>query len=206
MKVKCIIKDINLLDKKMLAGMDEAFFPTDGYIDELSIDEAYIVYGVRFIKGMPFYCLQTDDRVPYPQLYISLLFEVIDPTPSKYWEIGVPWEHNGTFTTDLFFKEWVQDYSFFENLIDGCTEEKETFSKYEKLMAEPYAKRNEILQEADLKLTAESLGDLWVLCPQCSDAWETKKHIGKIKCPNKDCGVLLNNPYALKASENQNKP
>lgn len=198
MKVKCIIKDINLLDKKMLAGMDESFFPTDGYIDELSVEEAYIVYGVRFIKGMPFYCLQLDDRIPYPQLYISLLFEVIDPTPSKYWEVGIPWEHNGTFTTDLFFKEWVQDYCFFENLIDECTEEKEIFSKYKKLIAKPYTKKQEIYQDDTLEYIADIVGDSWVLCPQCSDAWETEKYIGTITCPNKDCGVLLNNPYAPK--------
>ena len=44
-------------------------------------------------------------------------------------------------------------------------------------------------------LRVEVLADNWVLCPKCDEAFEISSDARFIYCPNKECRVILNNPF-----------
>ena len=61
-------------------------------------------------------------------------------------------------------------------------------------------------QDPDLKITAEPLGDNWVLCPECNEAFEVDKNQGVVTCPNVACKTKMNNPYAPARPVNHENP
>lgn len=53
-------------------------------------------------------------------------------------------------------------------------------------------------QDPNLNIIAESIGENWVLCPECDEAFEVDENQGVITCPNVACKTQMNNPYAKK--------
>jgi len=53
-------------------------------------------------------------------------------------------------------------------------------------------------QDPNLNMIAEPIGQNWVLCPECNEAFEVDEHQGVITCTNVACKVYMNNPYAKK--------
>jgi hypothetical protein len=44
----------------------------------------------------------------------------------------------------------------------------------------------------EIKNTAEDLGDNWLMCPLCQEAWQFQTKYGMVLCPK--CGNKLHNP------------
>jgi len=53
-------------------------------------------------------------------------------------------------------------------------------------------------QDPSRKIIAEPIGENWVLCPECNEAFEVNDNQGVITCPNTVCKMQMNNPYAKK--------
>jgi hypothetical protein len=106
----------------------------------LSIGKIYHVYGCLYKKEYPwFYICEDDDFEDYPKAYAAPFFEVIDSSLSKYWVFGHAVIKNdinseGYIYTHMTFKEWANDYFFYERLVEGQEKEVSIFMKYKRLI------------------------------------------------------------------------
>ena len=137
MLVKCILNDLNLIkDEALKKRIDVEIYSPNGKIP-LSVNKDYLVYGVEFWSNLYPRFYICDDRYPrmnYPVPYFADFFSMIDNRVSKYWAFGIRNGAEGKIYPSLSFKEWVDDPSFFERLIDGDTNAKKVFEKYKNLM------------------------------------------------------------------------
>jgi len=53
-------------------------------------------------------------------------------------------------------------------------------------------------QNPSITIAAEAIGDNWIICPECNQAFSVDPNIGELVCPNIACKTKLNNPYAKK--------
>jgi len=55
----------------------------------------------------------------------------------------------------------------------------------------------ELIEEiSSMFILAEPIGENWVLCPECDEAFEVDENQGVITCTNVVCKAYMNNPYA----------
>jgi len=152
----------------------------------LELGKEYTVYAVTLRQGGVWYYLLDERGVDYPVWSPAPLFEVTDRRLSQYWLFGF---HNaGIRPGDAVFAfvEWSSDpLDYYDKLSDGDTEARLIFRKYRDLM------ELEFDTQAD-RPAAEDLGDGWMMCPQCREAWQTSVNGALVKCPN--CSTILRNP------------
>ena len=77
----------------------------------------YTVYGVEFWENCPWYYLCADG-VEYPKPCPSF-FESVDKRLSTHWMKNNEVGRGGMIHTSIVIKEWAEDRSFYERLIDG---------------------------------------------------------------------------------------
>ena len=54
----------------------------------LTLGKEYLVYGVSFRDSIPWYYVCDDNFTYYPALWSSLLFKLVDGTPSRFWRFN----------------------------------------------------------------------------------------------------------------------
>lgn len=172
----------------------------------ITIGREYTVYGILTAcwsdNEYPTYIIWCDrDKVDF----ISAdFFEVMDPKLSKYWVLDYGYRGNSKLEEDkhtyILHKNWLDDPTYLEYLYDISNPLRDPlFAESKREMDEEFIDKKAIIyQDETIKLKAEEIGDLWVLCPKCSEAWGVEKYQGVIRCPNSICQVKLNNPYAPK--------
>ncbi len=105
---------------------------------------------------------------------------------SRYWIFGL---HDlGLRSGDVVFafRDWaVEPIEFYDRLSDGESDAVAAFDKYRELMDLEFSTES-VLDYADL------LGDGWLLCPSCREAWQTSAVGELVRCPQ--CSVVLRNP------------
>ena len=67
--------------------------------------------------------------------------------------------------------------------------------KIDKEFAYYFAEKKEYQYE-NIEITAEAIGQNWVLCPECNEAFEVEKEHEIIICQNVACRTQMRNPYA----------
>lgn len=120
MKVRCVNTDP---EQFAIADEHKAYFKSRfgrsavKLFDSVEVGQEYVVYAIAVYRQYPFFYVpyrgRTDDWMFVP----SLCFEVLDPRVSKFWFVGL----EPTKVVTLAIKEWVQEPSFFERLVD-CKE------------------------------------------------------------------------------------
>ena len=98
--------------------------------------------------------------------------------------------HPKSLSITFFFNRFVHN-DLLEYTEDFCERFKHLLPEYK--YAECFKER---YQDPDIDLIAEEIGDNWVLCPECNEAFEVDKNQGVVYCPNVACKAILNNPYA----------
>jgi hypothetical protein len=98
----------------------------DGWLTDLSAfltrGKEYTVYALASCRGVPAYVLCSDRYWRYPELYPAGLFEVSDPRPSRYWEVGFwPGSADRQIRPAFFIgpPAWIAEASFYERVLDG---------------------------------------------------------------------------------------
>ena len=183
MKVRCVSKSGAELLESYLdpeGGFDRAtIFP-------LELGKEYLVYAVTLRRGGVWYYLLDERGIEYPVWSPAPLFEVSDPRLSQYWIFG--FHGGGVRSGDAVFAfvEWASDpLGYYDKLSDGEVNARSVFRRYRELME----------LEFDMQVdrpAAEELGDGWMMCPQCREAWQTSVSGPLLKCPN--CSAILKNP------------
>lgn len=149
----------------------------------------YIVYGFYGINDNIVY-------ITYENKYSPLNFipatdcEVLDDVHSTYWK---------KYEDNTFLPKGWGDANFLYELVDDLeplTTEKFKVAK-DKIDKEfsYYFTDDENCQNEDIKVSAMPIGENWVLCPECDEAFEADKEKKVIQCPNIACREKLNNPY-----------
>lgn len=191
MKVKYIVRDIELKLKTGLSPNEEKYYNGWSILPSkfhLTFEKGYVVYGIEFDKnGYINFLIVDDTEVDYPKSYPSEFFEIIDSKISKYWGIkdkNFP-IHPTAWPVLIFFKEAMDRYYFFDDLIECKNGAQELFLAYKKLMD---------LEFLDDKLkTAEALEMNWIVCAYCNEVWNNYSDNGILECPK--CGKYNNNPF-----------
>ena len=190
MKVKCIKNIIN----------------DEGAEEYITVEKYYTVYGILTScwvdSKLPTYLIFDDrDKISLIEAYY---FEIIDDRLSKYWKPQIGGSANRKYMY-LLHRNWPDGeecLEYLEWLIDTLPPITESvFIKSKKDMDDEYIDKREVIyQDESLEYEAENLGDMWVLCPKCNEAWEVERYEGTISCPNASCNILLKNPYSPKVT------
>ncbi len=113
-----LTKSVNLNDNKL----------------PLDIEKSYVVYGCVFKYNIAWFYICEDDYCEYPKLYAAPFFKIMNNDLSKYWVLGKHKYTNRDMIniqySNLLIKEWANDYSFYERLVEGQDIESDIFYKY----------------------------------------------------------------------------
>lgn len=96
------------------------------HLDEVLLDigRSYIVYGVYFWDGLPWYLVCEEPTAMYPVPNCGLLFDLVDPTIPSDWQLRT---ENSRAAAVLLPKRWAEDPMLMERLIDGDPEAETLF-------------------------------------------------------------------------------
>jgi hypothetical protein len=98
----------------------------------LDVGRQYVVYGIIFWEGMPWYYVCEEESDSYPHPYFAAFFRVVDPTLSSSWELYWPADEGNE--ASLVPREWGQSREVYERLVDGNQLEQEVFIRLKILM------------------------------------------------------------------------
>jgi len=84
---------------------------------DLVVGDRYLIFGILFRQGIPWYliCEQPDDE--YPRPYCSVLFDLLDATVPRGWQLTVDQSNVGA--NAVLPSEWATDPRFLEKLVEG---------------------------------------------------------------------------------------
>ncbi|WP_158710307.1 hypothetical protein [Streptomyces sp. NRRL F-5126] len=103
-----------MLDAKWGLNRDSSF--------PLGVGKEYVVYAITVVKDAFWYFLLDEHDLPYPVWYPSPLFQVSDGSIPAHWVVNYisndasPDRIGASLIT---FKEWANDPSFYERLVEG---------------------------------------------------------------------------------------
>lgn len=183
MRLKCVAHSGVALPESYL---DDAGGYSKQTIFPLRVGEAYLVYAVTLRRGGVWFYLQDDRAIDYPVWYPGPLFDVVDGRLSRFWVFGLHQKGVRDGDSVFAFPEWAQDpHSFYDSLSSGESAAKLVYRNYRELMELEFA---EIVENS----VAIVVGDGWLQCAQCSDAWQTTAVGERVRCPK--CGFVQGNP------------
>jgi len=140
MKVKCVRTEMSDLPQSMRTALD-GFMSYESF-EGLVTGKEYVVYAMTVYRGYLWIYICDEDYQPggYPVWYPLPLFEVIDRRMSRYWEIGVRRSASKEDVGDpiVAFKEWVEDFAFYERLTDGDAQAVATFENFKATMDDEF--------------------------------------------------------------------
>lgn len=146
--------------------------------------ETYLVYGFFGIDESLRYITYEDEYSPL-NFMSSDDCEIIDNTYSKYW---IKYDEN------TFMPQGWNETNFLYELVDDLEPlENTTFKKAKENIDKEFSYYKLNASEEFVEIDAEAIGDHWVLCPECNEAFEVNSESKVIKCTG--CYIELNNPY-----------
>lgn len=155
----------------------------------ITVGAQYQVFALTMRGGGVWYYVLDDQRVGFPVWFPAPLFDVVDPRLSRFWVFGFVDEGVRDGDAVLAVREWAQDpFGYYDRLSDGEPEATATFNAYRELMELEF-------DAVDEQAVGEDLGDGWILCPRCREAWKTTAAGAMIRCPA--CNRTLKNPRML---------
>ena len=177
MRVRCVTTSRSAVPEQILR---DAGVGTAPEFNAVKVGTTYTVYAILQYSNESWYFLSTMAwAVP------SRLFEIIDPSVSRYWQAG-------EFDADaigqriyLLGYPGLQSRTHFERLIEGDPEERAIFERWADLLDYEFP-------DPSVKSIARHLKDEWVQCDSCADAWLVSRDVGLVRCPA--CGTVQNNP------------
>ena len=108
--------------------------PEEGEESQLEKGKEYVVYGIVFRDNSPWYYLCVDEDDEYPIPFAADFFDVSDDRLSSYWKLSAVTYDDGYVLTSLVFKEWAEDPTYYERLIDDDSKAIKLFESYRRLI------------------------------------------------------------------------
>lgn len=168
-------------------------YQKQGYSSEykfpIVVGQSYIVYGmILSMSHIEYLVLGNSD--PFPEWMPAELFEITDSKLSRHWYCGANFDGlDNTIDFVWGYKELADHSPHFDLLVDRDGAELEIFTLRRGAMDLEFP-------DSALSGAAEILEGNWVLCPKCSNAWESQPSLDAlVRCPS--CGSTLINPNRL---------
>lgn len=155
----------------------------------VTVDKTYVIYAMTLRRGGVWYYIIDDRGLDYPVWYPAPLFRVVDGRVSRYWTFGFH-DAGGRDGDAIFaFPSWSNDpFSFYDALSEGETTARDTFRRYAELLDSEFA-------DTASTPTASDVGDGWLQCAKCNEAWRTSAGGEQVRCPS--CGLVQLNPRLI---------
>src|SRR6266566_8383404 len=133
MKVKLKYSSIDELPPLVLSALCDVprlkAIGFDGHFAPIGTE--FIVYGIDFLNGNLFYRLGHPPHEPYVIQCLAVLFQIVDPRVSRYWECRTL--SAGEFV--LWPPSWFVDF-YHDRLSDGDRELVKDYNTIKRLFAE----------------------------------------------------------------------
>lgn len=131
MKLRCQINKIHdIKSPEGLARVKKRMFLGDGET-YLEVGKEYTAYGIVFWEGTPWYYICMEDTDDYPIPMAADFFSITDNRVSPHWCLASDYKTKETF---IVIKEWADDCTFYEHLLDEDPHVVATFLKYKKIL------------------------------------------------------------------------
>jgi hypothetical protein len=98
----------------------------------LQVGNKYVVYGLIFREGIPWYYICENEADEYPHPHFAGFFKVIDSKLSAYWKLS--WSPAIPTLSSLLPEEWAENKLFYENLVEGNEHEEGRFQYFKSLI------------------------------------------------------------------------
>lgn len=95
----------------------------------LTVGARYGVYAITVRHGIPWYYIDTDDRLRWPTWYPASIFDVVDGSFPASWRYGYYFLDADTQFPIFSFPEWANDRFFYERLVDDELEALEIYQR-----------------------------------------------------------------------------
>ena len=152
----------------------------------LKENKYYLVYAMKIISHSIWYYIYDELGRNYPDALPNELFEMVDPSMSKYWNFTFYCNPKTLENHSLWvYPEWINDRFYHERLIEGNEEDVKIFKRYQSLM-------NLEFPNPFVKLRAESINEYSLLCMDCIHSWEIETDDAMVICPK--CHKMMHNP------------
>jgi hypothetical protein len=115
MQVRCVENDRSKLPTRFLVS--RLGYGADR-VEPVTVGRVYTVVALLFDLGFVWYFIHDDHDHPYPMAYQSILFEIVDPRVSRYWEATVRPSASSDLEEAMALEpsEWARDKLFFDRL------------------------------------------------------------------------------------------
>lgn len=158
------------------------------------VGKEYIVYAMVVRDGFTRYFIADENYSYYPNWIPPILFEIVDRRLSRFWTFSYEFiqEYNKEFST-WAYSEWTNDLEHYDRLTDREDADVQIWYKYKEKM--------ELEFFDDNAWTYAQIGDdIWLICPECIDAWQSTNALDALViCPK--CKTLLINPRYIDSSK-----
>ncbi len=110
-------------------------YTKDARFEALTIGKEYNVYAIAVLHGYLWFYLSHDYNLDYPVHKPVVLFDIVDPRVSQYWEIGFHLDkETGRKDQIIAYKEWVREPYYYGGLLEGEEREVKIYKHYKSLM------------------------------------------------------------------------
>ncbi len=100
----------------------------------LHIGRHYVVFGLAFRHGFPWYLICEEEDDGYPKPHFSPFFELIDDRVPPGWSFRIGSTNVGQYA--ILPAEWARDHSYLERLVDGESDAYAEFQSLKKRLVE----------------------------------------------------------------------
>ena len=184
MRAICIDNRGSALSSELRESIIHDTHPED-YRFHIEVGITYTVLALSVAYGHTYFGIWSDDKLGF-QLLPAELFEIVDHRLSGFWRVSYqkPTSELPPFT---FFghPETVNDREHINGLLEGRDEDVALLKKYREPMDLEFS-------DPSITVEAEQLEGKWLLCPNCSEAWEEGSTFDLVKCPR--CCAVMNRP------------
>ena len=118
----------NALSDLMLTSVHRSYFetlfgPTTPPVWNAEPGREYTVYGIRIIRGYPFYWVERCEKGVIEWSYVpSVCFSILDNRPSSLWRIDtriIEYQDSQIFRTLFAIREFLEEPTFHSNLVES---------------------------------------------------------------------------------------
>ncbi len=131
MIVRCVANSRESLENSAFLENYKAYVRLEGV--NLMIGFHYIVCGIGYRKGVPWFLVCEEPDSEYPKPHLSAFFEIVDPRIPPNWAFRMG---RGVFgESEILPVSWVKDLGFPGRLVDGEREAVVAFRELQRELA-----------------------------------------------------------------------
>lgn len=119
MLVKCELNDLRSLREDSVRSRLEESIHLDSLQEYFTVGQTFKVQAIEYMRNGVWIYIHTSEDFTYPHPFPAEFFSIEDNSVPGNWCIKWIQEEGAIKIKRLSFREWVEDDTFYERLIDG---------------------------------------------------------------------------------------